>query len=105
MDLTCGDGRLAFLSKPAAATMLHPHRLGQHHIHHLHQLGVTCYGSVVMEQEPTARKSVTLPISMWEALDTFRFSEKIGSQAEAHRRIILMGLRAAGTIKAEDNQK
>lgn len=58
-----------------------------------------------MEQEPTARKSITLPVSTWEALDVFRFGEKIGSQAEAIRRIILMGLRAAGTIKAEDDQK
>ena len=49
-----------------------------------------------MKQEPTARKSVTLPASIWEAIDRFRFGEHIGTEAEALRRLLLAGLRAEG---------
>lgn len=57
-----------------------------------------------MEPEPTSRKSVTLPTGMWEAIDGFRFDERIGSQAEAIRRIMLAGLRAVGAVDAKEQK-
>ncbi len=44
--------------------------------------------------EPSTRKSVTLPDSMWQEIADYRFAERIGSEAEAVRRLILVGLRA-----------
>lgn len=44
--------------------------------------------------EPTARKSVSLPASLWERLSEFRHENRIGSEAEAIRRIVLAGLDA-----------
>lgn len=44
--------------------------------------------------EPVTRKSVTLPNSMWAEVAEFRFSERIGSEAEALRRLVQAGLRA-----------
>lgn len=43
---------------------------------------------------PVARKSITLPQSMWDAVNDFRFAERIGSEAEAVRRLLQAGLDA-----------
>lgn len=45
-------------------------------------------------REPSTRKSVTLPDDLWRAVADFRFAERIGTEAEAVRRLILAGLRA-----------
>jgi hypothetical protein len=44
--------------------------------------------------DPPIRKTVTLPASMWKAVSDYRFSERIGTEAEALRRIVAAGLRA-----------
>lgn len=44
--------------------------------------------------EPLARKSISLPESLWKEVEDFRFAERIGSEAEALRRLIQSGLRA-----------
>jgi hypothetical protein len=44
--------------------------------------------------EPVTRKTVSLPDSMWEEIANFRFEQRIGSEAEAVRRLLLAGLRA-----------
>jgi hypothetical protein len=41
------------------------------------------------------RKIVSLPPELAEAVEDFRFSRRIGSEAEALRRLIELGLRAA----------
>lgn len=52
-----------------------------------------------MEQDdPPTRKSVTMPASMWRAIETYRFQERLGSEAEAIRRIVLAQLRALGIV-------
>jgi triphosphoribosyl-dephospho-CoA synthetase len=40
------------------------------------------------------RKSVLLPSTMWEAVADYRFSRRIGSEAEAVRRLVEAGVRA-----------
>lgn len=70
-------------------------------IHHLHQEGSRCYGSVLMEQEPTTRKSITMPVAVWQAIDMFRFREHFGSEAEAVRRIVLAGLKSLNVVVAQ----
>ena len=40
------------------------------------------------QSEPVARKSVTLPISMWEAIADIRFSERIASEADLVRQLL-----------------
>ena len=47
-----------------------------------------------MENDPPVRKTVALPASMWQEIADFRFSERIGTEAEALRRLIQAGLRA-----------
>jgi hypothetical protein len=42
--------------------------------------------------EPTARKSVTLPNSMWNAIGEHRFYNRIPTEAEAIRQLIQSGL-------------
>jgi hypothetical protein len=44
--------------------------------------------------EPVARKSVSLPLPLWERLSEYRHENRIGSEAEAIRRIVLAGLDA-----------
>jgi Arc/MetJ-type ribon-helix-helix transcriptional regulator len=43
--------------------------------------------------EPVTRKSVTLPDSMWREIADYRFSERIGSEAEAVRRLLVAALK------------
>jgi hypothetical protein len=42
--------------------------------------------------EPAARKSVTLPDSMWKAIGEYRFYNRIPAEAEAIRQLIQRGL-------------
>jgi hypothetical protein len=44
--------------------------------------------------EPNTRKSIVLPNSMWAEIADFRFAERIGSEAEAVRRLLVEALRA-----------
>ncbi|HYZ31936.1 MAG TPA: hypothetical protein VE684_06590, partial [Crenalkalicoccus sp.] len=44
--------------------------------------------------EPNERKNVTLPRSLWAAVAAYRFAERIGTEAEAVRRLLRAGLRA-----------
>lgn len=46
------------------------------------------------EPQPSTRKSVTLSDEMWEEIASFRHGERIGSEAEAIRRLLQSGLRA-----------
>ena len=46
------------------------------------------------ETDPPKRKSVTLPESLWQEVMDFRHGERIGTEAEAIRRLIQAGLRA-----------
>lgn len=41
------------------------------------------------------RKSVSLPVDLWKRIDDFRFSNRIGAEAEAIRRLLELGLLAA----------
>jgi hypothetical protein len=43
--------------------------------------------------EKSTRKSVTLPDDMWEEIAAYRFSERIGTEAEAVRRLLVIALR------------
>jgi hypothetical protein len=44
--------------------------------------------------EPVTRKTVALPESMWREIADFRFAERIGSEAEAVRRLLVAALKA-----------
>ncbi len=55
--------------------------------------------------EPVTRKSVTLPDSLWAEVAEFRFSERIGSEAEAVRRLIQAGLRAEATAPGRQGRQ
>ena len=52
--------------------------------------------------ETATRKSVTLPNSMWAEVAEFRFSERIGSEAEALRRLVQAGLRAEAKLREQN---
>ena len=43
-----------------------------------------------------ARKSVTMPASMWRDIGEFQSAERIVTEAEALRRVVVAGLRSAG---------
>lgn len=55
--------------------------------------------------EPATRKSVTLPNSMWAEVAEFRFSERIGSEAEALRRLVQAGLRAEAEARERKSRQ
>jgi hypothetical protein len=44
--------------------------------------------------EPLARKTISIPVSLWEEVMEYRHNERIGTEAEALRRLIQSGLRA-----------
>jgi metal-responsive CopG/Arc/MetJ family transcriptional regulator len=44
--------------------------------------------------EPLARKTISIPESLWEEISEYRHNERIGSEAEAIRRLLQSGLRA-----------
>ena len=46
--------------------------------------------------EPTSRKSLTLPDRLWNAVRDYRFDQRIETEAEAFRRLLQLGLDAAG---------
>ena len=52
------------------------------------------------EPEPVARKTVALPRSVWDEVSEYRFTERIGTEAEALRRLLLVGLRQVAKEKA-----
>lgn len=63
--------------------------------HHLHQIGeYLIRWGMSKETEPVARKTVTLPVSLWAEISIFRHGQRIGTEAEALRRLIQAGLRA-----------
>ncbi len=45
------------------------------------------------------RKSVSLPAALWEQVDAYRFGNRIGTEAEALRRLIEFGLKHANENK------
>lgn len=55
-----------------------------------------------MEREPTERKILTLPRSFWRGIVAHQEAQRIGSQAEAARQVMLAGLRALGIFKEEE---
>jgi hypothetical protein len=46
------------------------------------------------EKDLPVRKSVTMPQSMWRDIAKFQSDERITTEAEALRRVVLAGLRA-----------
>lgn len=47
-------------------------------------------------EDPPERKSVTMTRSMWRDIAAFQRSERIATEAEALRRVVMAGLRALG---------
>lgn len=45
--------------------------------------------------EKIVRKSVSLPQELWQAIDDFRFRQRIRSEAEAFRQVVRLGLQAS----------
>jgi hypothetical protein len=45
------------------------------------------------DAELTIRKSFTLPLRLWQAVEDYRFTQRIGSEAEALRRLLEDALR------------
>jgi len=50
---------------------------------------------MAVDPSKMTRKLVSLPHEMVEAISEYRFAEKIGSESEAIRRLIQIGLAAA----------
>ena len=46
--------------------------------------------------DPPERKSVTMPRSMWRDIAKIQAAERIATEAEALRRVVIAGLRALG---------
>jgi hypothetical protein len=42
--------------------------------------------------ETNTRKTVSLPDSLWQEIAEFRFSKRFGTEAEAVRRLLIVGL-------------
>jgi hypothetical protein len=58
--------------------------------------------------DPFTRKSITLQDSLWAEVADYRFAERLASEAEAVRRLILLGLASLGGNrkgKATDGEK
>jgi hypothetical protein len=45
-------------------------------------------------KDPIERKTVAMQSSIWRDIAAFREKERIATEAEAHRRIVIAGLRA-----------
>ena len=62
-----------------------------------------CIGlrEIHMEPELTLRKTVTLPIVIWDAIKAYQDREFIGAEAEAIRRLMVSALRAARLMEGE----
>jgi hypothetical protein len=50
-------------------------------------------GTMRKPADPITRKNVNLPNSVWAEVAEFRFAERINTEAEAVRRLVMMGLR------------
>jgi hypothetical protein len=55
----------------------------------------------VMETSFPVRKALQFTAAQWEEIRTFRFDQKIGTEAEAVRRLIEMGLKASKALPKE----
>ena len=55
--------------------------------------------------QPVTRKSITLPRELWQAVDDYRFSERIGSQAGAVRILLQVGLEARPKGRNPDDEQ
>jgi hypothetical protein len=55
-------------------------------------------GGITMADRPekTSRKTIALSGRLWDAIDEFRHAERIRTEIEAIRRLLEMGLEAAG---------
>jgi hypothetical protein len=55
-------------------------------------------GGTTMAEHPerTSRKTIALSGRLWDAIDEFRHAERIRTEVEAIRRLLEMGLEAAG---------
>ena len=56
-------------------------------------------------KEMDTRKIVSVPIELAEAIADFRFGERIGTEAEAIRRLIEAGLHAKGVSVKPSTRK
>ena len=45
--------------------------------------------------DPPVRKTVSLPASVWQQIEDYQFANRVKRDAEAIRRLIELGLRAA----------
>ena len=52
-----------------------------------------------MTKEPIVRKVVALPESAWALIEDYRYTERIPSEAEAIRRLLLQALATAAKVK------
>ncbi len=52
--------------------------------------------------DKTSRKSITLPDTLWAAITEFRFEQRIGTEAEAVRRLLLTGIAESNQRRAND---
>jgi hypothetical protein len=53
------------------------------------------------DDDPLTRKSVSLRQSVWEEVEAYRKAERLGSEAEAIRRLILDQLKAVRRRSAD----
>jgi hypothetical protein len=55
--------------------------------------------------DPLIRKSITLPERLWAAVADFRFSHRLGSEAEAVRQLLKAGLVSEGRAPRSRKRK
>jgi hypothetical protein len=53
----------------------------------------------------TSRKTIALSARLWDAIDEYRHAERIGTEIEAIRRLLEMGLGAAGKSRPPPGRK
>src|SRR3712207_2060317 len=87
-------GSLSFMSAPHGGwvdgrKVECRHGPSQHHSYTLAPDTPPVYRRLMSKKElpePSTRKNVTLPNSLWQEIADYRFEERIGSEAEAVRR-------------------
>jgi len=55
--------------------------------------------------DPVGRKSITLPLSLWERISIYRHANRISSEADAVRRVLQAGLDAEEQRAARKERK
>jgi hypothetical protein len=66
----------------------------------LHRWCVLAYGALMVDpSDPVIRKTVSLPASLWKQIEDFQFAHRVKRDAEAVRRLIDLGLKAAKVEK------